>query len=140
MKLAWHVPRGTHTYFIDHLLSSGLSSVRTDILSRYRKFVAGLLSSPSMEVRVMCRVAAGDVRTTTGRNLWYLRRETGLNPLKISSVKLREALACQVSTVPEVDRWRVSYLAKLLEARGQAYYEGSDVQDWTALIDSLCTN
>ena len=33
-----------------------------------------------MEVRVMYGVAAGDVRTTTGRNIWFLKTETGLDP------------------------------------------------------------
>ena len=30
VKLAWQVPRATHRYFVDHLLSCGLSSVRVD--------------------------------------------------------------------------------------------------------------
>ena len=50
MKLAWQVPRQTHTYFVDHLLSNG--SVRLDILARYIKFVKGLRASPSMAVEL----------------------------------------------------------------------------------------
>ena len=72
VKLAWQVPRSANTYFVDHLLGNGLTSVKTDIMSRYTKFVDGLYSSPSMEVRVMFGVAAGDVRTTTGRNIRFL--------------------------------------------------------------------
>ena len=46
-------------------------------MARYVNFVDGLHSTPSMEedVRVMCGVAAGDVITTTGRNLWSLKTE-----------------------------------------------------------------
>ena len=50
VKLAWQLPRGTHTYFVDHLLSDDLTSVRTDALSRYTKFLKGLRRSPSHEV------------------------------------------------------------------------------------------
>ena len=39
VKLAWQVPRQTHTYFVDHLLTCDHTSVRMDILSRYMKFV-----------------------------------------------------------------------------------------------------
>ena len=52
VKLAWQVPRQTHTYLVDHLLCSGLSSVRCDIMSIYVKFVRGLQLSPSREVSV----------------------------------------------------------------------------------------
>ena len=140
MKLAWQVPRAAHTYFVDHLLRNGLSSVKTDIMSRYVKFLAGLHSSPSMEVRVMYGVAAGDVRTTTGRNIWFLKTETGLDPTCSSSAKVKAVLESKVTTIPDRDMWRIRYLARLLEERGQAHYEGEDVNQLTVLIDSLCTS
>ena len=140
VKLAWQVPRAAHTYFVDHLLCNGLSSVKTDIMSRYVKFLAGLHSSPSMEVRVMYGVAAGDVRTTTGRNIWFLKTETGLDPTCSSSAKVKAVLESKVTTIPDRDMWRIRYLARLLEERGQAHYEGEDVNQLTVLIDSLCTS
>ena len=57
VKLAWQVPRATHTYFVYHLLNCGMTSVRMDIMARYTKFVRGLMASPSMEVMVMCGLA-----------------------------------------------------------------------------------
>ena len=140
MKLAWHVPRQTHTYLVDHLLCSGLSSVRSDILSRYVKFARGLKFSPSMEVSVMFGVVAGDVSTTTGQNLNTIRSETGLDPLACSLVKVREELAGRLVAVPVGDVWRVKYLGKLLEARGEANYKGEDTHQLTVLIDSLCSS
>ena len=65
MKLVWHLPRATHTYFVDQLLSCDLDSVKVDILSRYSKFVRGFGASPSMEVAVMSAVARQDIRTVT---------------------------------------------------------------------------
>ena len=73
VKLAWQVPRQTHTYMVDHLLCSDLTSVRDDIFARYIKFVRGLKMSPSKEVSVMCGVVAGDINTTTGQNLNVIR-------------------------------------------------------------------
>ena len=138
MKWEWQVPRQTHTYLVDHLLCSGLSSVRSDILSRYVKFARGLKLSPSMEVSVMFGVVAGDVSTTTGQNLNTIRLETGLDPLACSLVKMKQELGGRLVAVPDGDVWRVKYLGKLLEARGEANYEGEDTQQLTVLIDSLC--
>ena len=140
VKLAWHVPRQTHTYLVDHLLCSGLSSVRSDILSRYVKFARGLKLSPSMEVSVMFGVVAGDACTTTGQNLNMIRLETGLDPLACSLVKLKEELGGRVVAVPDGDVWRLKYLGKLLEARGEANYQGEDTHQLTVLIDSLCSS
>ena len=41
VKLTWQVPRATHTYFAEHLLCCGLTSVRMDTLARYCTFVRG---------------------------------------------------------------------------------------------------
>ena len=41
--------------------------------------------------------------------------------------------------VPDREKWRISYLTKLLMERGQNHYEGGDVEQLTVLIDSLCT-
>ena len=59
VKLTWQVPRATHTYFVDHLLNCGISSVREDTMMRYSKFVRGLMRIPSMEVAVICDVWGG---------------------------------------------------------------------------------
>ena len=55
-------------------------------------------------------------------------------------MKVKAVLSNMLAVVPDRDRWRVSYLEKLLEERGQAYYEGRDHEHLTVLIDSLCIN
>ena len=140
MKMACQVPRQTHTYFVDHLLSCNHTSVRTDILTRYVKFVKGLQASPSMEVAVMCGVVSGDVRSTTGCNLNEIGWEVGLNPQSISLGRVKEVLGERLSPIAEVEKWRVGYLGKLLQVRGEALYEGGETIQLTSLIDSLCVN
>ena len=88
VKLSWQVPMSTHTFFVDHLLSSGLTSVRNDVMARFNKFLKALRNSPSMEVAVMCGVAAGDVQTTTGSNRNLLEKETGLNMTTVGAPKV----------------------------------------------------
>ena len=119
VKLTWQVPRATHRYFVDHLLSCGLSSVRVDTLARYTKFVRGLLSSPSMEVSVMCGVAKQDIRSVTGANIALIMEGTGLNPAMASTVQVKEKLLRNTTEVPDMDSWRLACLGKLLTARGR---------------------
>ena len=140
VKLAWQVPRATHTYFVDQLLSCGKSSVRMDTLTRYSKFVKGLIASPSMEVAVMCGVARQDIRTVTGSNLAMVRRETGLEPVLSSQGILRERLHQNIASVPDMDKWRLDYLTKMLCERGEAHYRADDkeVARLSTLIDSVC--
>ena len=42
VKVTWNVPRQAHRYFIDGLLSCGQTSLRTDILARYRGYLLQL--------------------------------------------------------------------------------------------------
>ena len=88
----------------------------------------------------MCGVARQDIRTVTGSNLALLRLETGLEPVLSSQGKMREKLQQKVASVPDMDRWRLDYLAKLLCERGEAHYRADDeeVARLSTLIDSLC--
>ena len=142
VKLTWQVPRASHTYLVEHLLACGMSSVRTDILARYTRFVTALKASPYMEVAVMLGITRGGMRTVTGRNIALIRMETGQDPMSASPRKVKCILMESTVPVPEADVWRVDYLAKLLIGRGEASYrvEESIVLTLTALIHSLCIN
>ena len=117
-----------------------MTNAKTDILTRFAKFVRGLRASPSNGVSVLCGVVAGDVQTATHNNLNLVMQEIGLVPLKTSSDKVKKIMSLKLTDVPETDSWMLPYLMKLLEQRGEAYYEGEDVDQLTVLIDSLCMN
>ena len=140
VKLAWNVPRGTHTYFVDRMLDCGISHVRTDILGRYIKFFSSLRESPSMEVSVLAHIVARDVRTTTGSNLHHVKEMTGLDPWCCLGSQVKRVLGEKLADLPEQDKWRLPYLGKLLEQRGDLYYQLEDTSELTELIDSLCLN
>ena len=138
VKLAWRVPRSTHSYF----LSGGLVSARSDLLNRYVGFYRSLLNSPSMEVRILARIVAKDVRTTTARNLRLLERETGGLTWVASPMCIRRRLLRTVK-VPEMAGWRLPYLGKLLEERDKLVYQGREdceLELLQSLIDSLCSS
>ena len=69
-----------------------------------------------------------------------LRWETGLDIMSTSLDKVKMALNQRLAVVPDSDTWRVRYLGKLLEARGEAFYGGCETDHLTELIDSLCSS
>ena len=106
---------------------------------RYLKFFRGLLKSPAREVLVMANISARDVRSTVGKNLHFISVESGKDPWNTSPGDLKSVLTSQKAEVPFQDMWRLKYLARLLEERGQLYYECQDTRMHSNLIDSLCT-
>ena len=85
---------------------------------------------------ILFGVVAGDVSTC--QNLNTIQWEIGLDQLACTLVKLKEELGGRLVAVPDGDVWRVKFLGKLLEARGEANYEREDTHHLTLHIDSLC--
>lgn len=139
IKLAWKVPRATHSYFLRYL-SGGLVMARSDIIARYSNFFKSLLSSPSKEVSILARVVARDIRTTTAKNLRLIEVESGGLTWEVPSWRIREGCISKEPEVPEADSWRVPYLGKLLEERDKKVYQGDTADTEQGLIDSLCIN
>ena len=143
IKLVWNLPRNTKSYFIEHLLAPQMISPRVSLLSRFHNFFHGLLQSDSEEVRIISRIAARDIRSNLGKNLDYLRRETGLDPWLFGNQRMKEELLNHsFPTVPSSDEWRIVYARKLLYKRQEAYYTGNDEvwNDTNTLLQSLVTS
>ena len=66
-----------------------------------------------------------------------MKKETGLDPLSFCPGKMKAVLGKKLAVVTDRDRWRVSYLYRLLEERVQAFYEVEDCEHLTVLINSL---
>ena len=131
VKLAWGLPRNTHTYFLDYL-SGGIVSARVDILGRYLGFYRSLLSSPSREVTILARIVAKDIRSTTAKNLRLLELETDGMTWSASNPAVKKKLLQNGS------------LGGLLEQRDQLRYAGQEdhaqVELIQSLVDSLCSS
>ena len=142
-KVAWGVHRGCRSYLLQQVLAPHVTSLRVQIVCRFRGFFRSLLASPSSEVAVVARLAARDVRSSVGANLALIRRETGLDPWAVGPGHLRAALleADRVE-VPPGEEWRVKYLWRLLAERLHAHYT-ADIETeerLQELIDSLVIN
>ena len=50
------------------------------------------------------------------KNLWFVN-----TLVKASIGTVKEKLRMKVSSVPDIDKWRIDYLARLLRERGEAF-------------------
>ena len=133
IKMVWNCPIQTRTYFLQQILYCGYTSAKVDIISRYPTFFRSLLDSPGKELRVLSRLVSRDIRSTTGGNLAFIRKTTGLNPWEAKGLGLKQRL-CQSEMVQvlEEDKWRIPYLRKLLTFRRL-----SDDQETQTYIEEL---
>ena len=100
VKLVYQLPRSTFTYLVEGFLASSQVSLRNQILSRYPGFYRKLLVSPSREVTMLAKMVSSDPRSSTCRNLKYLRKVARHEQVeKFSSWRVRELLP--VRRVPE---------------------------------------
>ena len=74
----YRLPLSTYTYLVKGFLAEPRCSLRKWILSRFPGFHRNLLASPSREVRKLAKMLSEYPRSTTVRNLGYLRRLTGM--------------------------------------------------------------
>ena len=63
IRITWDLPRSTHSYLVQEVLSPGLQSLELRILKNFVGFFRNILNSPSTEVAVLARIAARDVRS-----------------------------------------------------------------------------
>ena len=89
-------------------------------------------------MRVLARMVRSDPRSTTCRNLRYLREVTGRENVEwFASWKVRDFLP--VRRVPEKEMWRVGLLNSLLGLWSEKYLMVQDSKRICAMIDSLCS-
>ena len=140
LLLTWDCPRATRTYLVQNVLSCGFSSARTDILARYVKFFKGLLWSASWEVRYLARLVSRDRSTVTSCNLRMVEEASGLDPWVDTADRIGAAVKNrEMVGVPDTDRWRLKYLASLLQQRMVAKYITNEEEEeqLSKMIESL---
>ena len=138
VKVTWEVPRSTRTFLVESLLAPELPTVKQQLTSRYIRFVRNLLSSDSTEVRVVASMMVRCARSTTGKNLLNIERETSLDPLRAQPWQVR--LAVGREGFPPNEGWRWHYLKKLLDARREMATNCDNTEDITVLIEGLCNS
>jgi hypothetical protein len=138
VKLAWDLPRSTHTFLVKGLLARNFFTVKQQLLGRFVNFFRELQKSKSSEVRIVSSIVGRCVRSTTGKNLALIQRGTGLDPwitpaLKVGAVTPREE-------IPVSEGWRAQYITKLIQARRSIQTNLEDSSDVENLIENLCSS
>ena len=138
VKDVWGVSRATHTATV-RWLSSPHTSLREDLLARWVKYFQSCLRSASLEVSTIARIAAGDLRTTTGANNQIIR-DLGLDPSSTSPAEVRLKVRESQPEESEEQMAKLGLLLELLERRGEVYSQGEEQDNkMNEIIDFLCT-
>ena len=134
----WGLSRATHTATV-RWLATPHTSLCEDLLARWVKYYQSLLSSASPEVVTIARIAASDLRTTTGANN-DLICQLGLDPATATPGEVREKVRASEPVETEEQLARLGLLTELLERRGDDYYRGEEKdRELSTLIEFLCT-
>ena len=81
-------------------------------MERYLAFFQKLINSPSKEIRLLANIVGRDPRSTTSKNLIYIKQLSGLDPWDFSSQNIKKNLP--VKEVPENEKWRLGLLSSLM--------------------------
>ena len=139
VKDVWGLPPATHSVYA-RWLSSGHSSIRQDLLSRWPKFFRSLLSGPSPEAATLARVAAADRRSTTAANNALITAATGLSAWTATAEQIQAKLQRrEVAMTPE-ELSTAEYLLELLQTRAEMSLQCDDTTSITAHINFLVTS
>ena len=136
VKLAWGIPRWSHNYLVEQVLSCTIPSARQKVLGQYLGFFQKLVKSASPEIRLLANLVGRDAGAVTGQNLANIENEFGLDPWVSSSAQLAEKYT--LYSVPDEDKWRAPLLVKLLEQKSEMIVMKESTKTISEVIDSLC--
>ena len=119
------------------MLASDFFTVKQQLCGRFVNFFQGLLTSLSPEVQVVAAMVSRCARSTTGKNLLSMERETCLDPWRARAWQIRANV--KRAEAPSTEGWRLQYLSKLLMARKELELNCQDPEEIN-LINSLCSS
>ena len=137
VKLAYGVPRSTFTYLVEGYFARDFMSLRNQILGRYPAFFQKLLNSPSKEIRLLANIVGRDPKSTTSKNLLYIKKVSGLDPWDFSTQKIKMNLP--VKEVPVEQKWRLGLMETLMAMKVDKFVIAEDSARICAMLDSLCS-
>ena len=140
VRLDWDTP--PTTWLVEGYFCDKMQGLKTQIMTRYPKFVKKLLDSPSKEVRFLSQELLSDRirRSQLNKNVYYLSSVTSVNILDYPLYKYKQLQPRK--SVPVSDQWRLGLLSALLNARKSKNFfslnlNKSQCQD---MINSLCSS
>ena len=135
-RLAWNIPRETHTNLVENFFCNGFMSLRNQVLSRYHKFVLKLSESPSKEVRFLVNLVKFDKRSITGLNVAYVSDLCKFNVMRLANWRVKKLLP----KASRIEPWRSGLLSSLLSCRWDRSWSqlNLDRTQCEEMISSLC--
>ena len=140
VKLAWEVPRSTHTWVVENILSCDLPSARERIMAGYVGFLNRMRKSASWEVQILSEVAGRDASSVTGRNIINIKEEFNVDPRGMTAKEMRKLF--KPADVPAGEGWVLEHLRDMLIERQEMLEEGDDSEEFKLLesyIEILAT-
>ena len=131
VKLAWSLPRTTHTWIVDNLLSCNLPSARERILAGFVGFLQRMRASASWEIRVLSEVAGRDAGSVTGKNIINMQLEFNKDPREMTFSSMKSAL--KLREVPVGEGWVLDHLKDMLIERQEMVEEGEVGEEFDLL-------
>ena len=138
-RMAYGVPRETHTYLVEGVLCECFPSLKAQVLSRYPNFIRSLKNSPSKEIGFLVSLAKSDPSSNTYQNMEYLKvASENESVFEFASWKVLEIFPRR--TIPLNDMWRKRILNTLLDIRASQSFGGFNLsyEDLSSMINSLC--
>ena len=87
---------------------------------------------------MLANIVGRDLGSVTGKNLYNIEREFGLDPWRCYPGEIKRAYCYYM--VPEMDMWRLPLLVKLLDQKLEMETCEENTKTIRELIDSLCTS
>ena len=110
------LPRNTHRYFVEPLTKT--HHVTKSIWNRFIRFISSVAKGKKRTLRRVLDAIKNDVRSTTGKNIRYLRLKSvnfSLKDLNVYENPYKE--------VPENERWRLSMIEELINTKIDQFNE-----------------
>ena len=136
-RLAWDLPRETHTNLVVNYFCQGQQSLKTQVFLRYHKFLTKLIESPSKEIRFLVNLVKDDKRSVTSRNISYISDiSSSPNILTLARWQIKKLIPKDSNVKP----WRSSLLTTLLRCRWYSSQASLnlDCNQCEEMIRSLC--
>ena len=86
----------------------------------------------------MASLASVDIRSSTGSNLFGIRREFKMDTNDNTLMEMRTTILEETTAVPDRNSWRIICLKNYLERRYQLQATYQDTTDINLLIESIC--
>ena len=125
-----------YTYLVENLLAEKFLPIRKQIYSRYVNFFQHLFTSCSQEIRHLARIVSRDARSTVFKNVRLIEEMSGLSPWDYSSWRILQKI--EITTVLVGNKWKMTFLVKLLDMRSKMSAQLEDTNQLDLMINSLC--